>query len=166
MSTMTRTTRLLLTLLLCAGPCASLLAQDRPPPGPPGPPPMDGHGPHGPGPRNETPMPEWDKLTQQQRQVLIDALRERWNDVPEERPRMYRHASRWLDMTPEQRKQAKAGMDRFRNMSPDQRREAKALFDRMRALNPQQRNELQQRWQKMSPAERSAWLRDPPPTDD
>lgn len=63
-------------------------------------------------------MPEWDQLTKQQRQVMIDALRERWDDVPEERPRMYRHARRWLDMTPEQRKQAKAGMDRFRNMSP------------------------------------------------
>lgn len=164
MSTMTRTTRLLLTLLLCAGPCALALAQDRPP-GPPGPP-MDGPGPRGQGPRDETPMPEWDRLTQQQRQVLIDALRERWNDVPEERPRMYRHARRWLDMTPEQRKQAKAGMDRFRNMSPEQRREAKALFDRMRTLNPQQRDALQQRWQKMSPAERSTWLREHPPTDD
>lgn len=98
---MTRTTRLLLTLLLCAGPCASLLAQ-APPPGPPGPPPSsDGPGPRGPGPREaETPMPEWEKLTQQQRQVLIDALRERWNEAPEERPRMYRHARRWLDMTP------------------------------------------------------------------
>ncbi|MCD0246034.1 DUF3106 domain-containing protein [Xanthomonas melonis] len=162
---MTRTTRLLLTLLLCAGPCAPLLAQDRPA-GPPGPPPLDGPGPRGPGPRNETPMPEWDRLTPQQRQVLIDALRERWNDVPEERPRMYRHASRWLDMTPEQRKQAKAGMDRFRNMSPEQRREARALFQRMRTLNPEQRNALQQRWQKMSPAERSTWLREHPPTDD
>ncbi|CAD0349403.1 DUF3106 domain-containing protein [Xanthomonas hortorum] len=164
---MTRTTRLLLTLLLCAGPCASLLAQ-APPPGPPGPPPSsDGPGPRGPGPREaETPMPEWEKLTQQQRQVLINALRERWNEVPEERPRMYRHARRWLDMTPEQRKQAKAGMDRFRNMSPEQRREAKALFERMRTLNQQERNALQQRWQKMSPAERSAWLREHPPVDD
>ncbi|MFA0922070.1 DUF3106 domain-containing protein [Xanthomonas fragariae] len=157
---MTRITRLLLTLLLCAGPCASLLAQVHPP-GPPGPPPSDG-----PVPRNETPMPEWDRLTQQQRQVLIDALRERWNDVPEERPRMYRHASRWLDMTPDQRMQAEAGMDRFRNMRPDQRREAKALFEHMRTLNQQQRNELQHRWQKMTPAERSIWLHEHPPVDD
>ncbi len=162
MSTMTRTTRLLLTLLLCASPCAALWGQDRPPGPPPGPPPHDGPGPRG----AETPMPEWDTLSAQQRQVLIDALRERWNDAPDERPRMFRHARRWLDMTPEQRKQAKAGMDRFRNMSPEQRREAKALFERMRTLSPQQRNELQQRWQKMSPAERSAWLRAHPPVDD
>lgn len=162
MSTMTRTTRLLLTLLLCAGPCAPLLALDHPP----GPKPLEGPGPHDPGPRNQTPMPDWDRLSPPQRQVLIDALRERWNDAPEERPRMYRHARRWLDMTPEQRKQAKAGMDRFRNMSPEQRREARALFDRMRTLTPQQRNALQQRWQTMSPAERSTWLRAHPPTED
>ena len=70
---MTRTTRLLLTLLLCASPCAALWAQDRPPGPPPGPPPHDGPGPRG----AETPMPEWDTLSAQQRQVLIDALRER-----------------------------------------------------------------------------------------
>lgn len=83
---MTHTTRLLLTLLLCAGPCASTLAQDGPPGPPPPGPPMDAPGPRGQGPRDETPMPEWDQLTKQQRQVMIDALRERWNDVPEERP--------------------------------------------------------------------------------
>ncbi len=165
MSTMTHTTRLLLTLLLCAGPCALTLAQDRPT-GPPPSPPIDGPGPRAQDPRDETPMPEWNQLTQQQRQIMIDALRERWNDVPEERPKMYRHARRWLDMTPEQRKQAKAGMDRFRNMTPEQRGEARALFDRMRTLNPQQRNELQQRWQKMSPDERSSWLREHPPVED
>lgn len=162
MNTMTRTTRLLLTLLLCAAPCAVLSAQNHPP----GPQPQEGRGPGSAGSRDDSPMPAWDQLTQPQRQVLIDALRERWNGAPEERPRMYRHARRWLDMTPEQRAQAKAGMDRFRNMSPEQRREAKALFERMRTLNQQQRNALQQRWQKMTPAERSAWLRDNPPVDD
>ena len=55
-------------------------------------------------------LPEWDKLTPQQREALIAPVRERWNSDVEQRPRMLEHAQRWNSMTPEQRKQAQSSL--------------------------------------------------------
>ena len=54
-----------------------------------------------------TTLPDWDKLTPQQREALIAPVRERWNGEPEERPRMLERAQRWKSMTPEQRGRAR-----------------------------------------------------------
>ena len=43
-------------------------------------------------------LPEWDKLTPQQREALIAPVRERWNSDVEQRPRMLEHAQRWLSL--------------------------------------------------------------------
>ena len=103
-------------------------------------------------------LPDWDKLTPQQREVLIAPVRERWNSDPEQRPRMLEHAQRWKDMTPEQRKQARKGMRRFEGMNPRQREEARALFERMKALPPEQREKLREEWRAMTPEQRRAWV--------
>ena len=103
-------------------------------------------------------LPEWDKLTVQQREALIAPVRERWNREPDERARMLERAQRWKDMTPEQRGRAHKGMRRFEHMNPQQREEARALFQRMSMLPPEQRKQLREEWRKMTPEQRRAWV--------
>lgn len=113
-----------------------------------------------------TPMPEWDKLTPQQRDTLIAPIRDRWNNAPEHRQRMYDRSHDWETMTPEQRQQARRGMNRFENMSPGQRRDAQALFGKMRHMDKAQRDQLNAQWQAMTPEQRKQWVdANPPPRD-
>jgi len=109
------------------------------------------------------PLPEWDKLTSQQREALIAPVRERWNADPTERPRMLEHARRWQAMTPEQRQQARKGMRRFEGMKPHQREEARALFERMKSLSPEQRKQLRDEWRAMTAEQRKAWVQNNTP---
>lgn len=110
-------------------------------------------------------LPEWDKLTPQQRETLIAPLRDRWNSDPQSRAHMLAHGQRWQQMTPQQREQARRGMKRFENMSPEQRERARALFSRMRELSPEQREQLRNQWKKMTPEQRRIWLQQNPPKD-
>lgn len=103
-------------------------------------------------------LPEWDQLTQAQREALVSTVRDRWNDAPERRERMLRHAERWQQMTPEERRSAHHGMKRWRDMSPERRERARALYQRMRELPPEERAALRERWKDMSAEERRAWL--------
>lgn len=103
-------------------------------------------------------LPEWEKLTPQQRETLIAPIRDRWNGDPGGRARMFEHGRRWQQMTPEQRAQARRGMKRFEHMNPDQRERAKALFFQMREMSPEQREKLGEEWKRMTPEQRRAWL--------
>lgn len=103
------------------------------------------------------PLPEWDKLTTQQREALIAPIRERWNNDVEQRTRMLERAQRWNSMTPDQRRQAHKGMRRFEGMSPQQREEARVLYVHMVKLSPDERKQLREEWKKMSPEQRHAW---------
>lgn len=104
-------------------------------------------------------LPEWDKLTPQQRETLIAPVRERWNNDVEQRGRMLEHAQRWNTMTPDQRRQAHKGMRRFEGMNPQQREEARVLYVHMVKLSPEERKQLREEWKKMSPEQRHAWTR-------
>ena len=110
-------------------------------------------------------LPEWDKLTPQQREALVAPVRERWNADPGERARMLEHAQRWKSMTPEQRKQARKGMRRFEDMNPRQREEARVLFLRMKELPPEQRRKLREDWKSMTPEQRHTWIQKNAPKD-
>ena len=110
-------------------------------------------------------LPDWDKLTPQQREALVAPVRERWNADPSERVRMLEHAQRWKSMTPEQRKQARKGMRRFEGMNPRQREEARVLFSRMKELPPEQRRKLREDWKNMTPEQRQAWMQKNAPKD-
>jgi len=118
-------------------------------------------------------LPEWDQLTPQQREAVLAPFRDRWNNSsPEDRARMFEHASRWKSMTPEQRAQARRGMHRFEHMSPEQREQARALFGKMRNMTREQREDLRKRWGTMTPEQRREWMetnapqRDNPPSND
>ncbi len=80
--------------------------------------------------------PEWNKLTQEQRQALIDPIRSRWNDNPDMRAEMLKRAQHWQRMTPEQREAAHRGMQRWENLTPEQR---KAMHEQWKAMSPEQR---------------------------
>ncbi len=108
-------------------------------------------------------LPEWDQLSGQQREALIATVRDRWNDAPEQRARMLRHAERWQQMSPEERQRAHHGMKRWRDMSPEKREEARALYQRMRTMPEQERRALHERWKEMTPDQRRDWLEQNPP---
>jgi hypothetical protein len=111
-------------------------------------------------------LPDWDRLTPQQREALIAPVRDRWNDAPPpQRERMLQHGQRWQSMTPEQRELARRGRHRFENMSPEQREQARALFAQMRGMTPAQRDALRERWASMSPEQRQEWLKANPVKD-
>jgi hypothetical protein len=109
-----------------------------------------------------TPLPAWDQLSAEQRELLVAPLRERWNAAPDERPRMLERAQRWKSMPTGERERARRGMRRFEDMSPQQREHARAIFSQTRDLPPEQRRAFFQRWEKMSAEERQAWLREHP----
>ncbi|WP_045726855.1 DUF3106 domain-containing protein [Xanthomonas sp. GPE 39] len=104
-------------------------------------------------------LPDWEHLSRQQRELLIAPLRQRWNDAPSQRQRMFEHAQRWQSMTPEQRAHAHEGARRYEAMTPQQREEAQALFAYMRTLPPEQRKTLRERLDAMAPAQRTAWIK-------
>ena len=108
-------------------------------------------------------LPEWDKLTPQQREALIAPVRERWNSEPAERARMLERAQHWKSFSPHERGQARKGMRRFENMTPQQREEARALFERMRQMQPEDRKKLREEWSRMTPEQRRAWVQKNPP---
>lgn len=110
-----------------------------------------------------TTLPEWDKLTPQQREALIAPVRERWNSEPAERARMLERAQHWKSFSPHERGQARKGMRRFENMTPQQREEARALFDRMRQMPPEDRKKLREEWSQMTPEQRRTWVQKNPP---
>ncbi len=103
-------------------------------------------------------LPEWDKLSAQQREALIAPVRERWNNEPRERTRMLERAQRWKNMDPRQREQARKGMRRFEGMTPQQRQEARALFERMKTLPPEERKQLREQWRGMTREQRREWV--------
>lgn len=112
------------------------------------------------------PLPAWEQLTPQQRELLLAPVRDRWNrSEPDERVRMLDHANRWQSMTPEQRDRARHGMKRWRGMPPERRVEARALFEHMRTLPEDERKAMVERWKQMTPEQRKAWVDAHPPKE-
>ena len=112
-----------------------------------------------------TQYPEWDQLSQAQRDAIIAPLRERWNANPGERAKMVERANRWQAMPRDQRDRAGHGMKRWEHMSPEQRVEARALFQAMRGLEKEQRKAFLAEWRQKTPQQRADWLKaHPAPT--
>ena len=103
--------------------------------------------------------PEWDQLTQAQRDALVAPLRERWNRNPDERARMAERAQRWQSMPRDQRERAGHGMQRWKHISPEQRGEARALFHAMRGLDKEQRKAFMAQWRQKTPQQKADWLK-------
>lgn len=108
-------------------------------------------------------LPEWDRLTPQQRETLLAPVRERWNGKPEERAKMLERAQRWGQMTPEERARADRGKKRWHTMDPEQQRQMRTFYERTRDLTPEQRRKLREELKAMTPAQRHEWFESPPP---
>jgi hypothetical protein len=106
-----------------------------------------------------TQYPEWDQLTQAQRDAIVAPLRERWNSNPAERARMLERAQRWKAMPRDQRDRARHGMQRWEHMSPEQRDEARALFHAMRGMDKEQRKVFLAQWRQKSAQQKAEWLK-------
>jgi hypothetical protein len=106
----------------------------------------------------DPPLPEWERLSEAQRALLVAPIRERWNAEPEARARMLRHAQRWQQLTPQQRRHAHRGMKRWSHLSPEQQDRARAIFARIRDLPEGERRQWRERWRQMTPEQRKAWL--------
>lgn len=89
-----------------------------------------------PAPAPTSSYPEWNKLTPEQRQTLMEPIRSRWNDNPDMREEMFKRAQHWQRMTPEQREAAHRGMRRWESLTPEQR---KAMHEQWKAMSPEQR---------------------------
>lgn len=108
-------------------------------------------------------LPSWDQLSQAQREQLIAPMRDRWNNSPDERQRMFERARRWQQMTPDERKEARQGMKRWESMDPEERVQMRALFAQMRGLDDNARRALKEKWRTMTPEQRRAWVQANPP---
>ncbi|RZA17798.1 MAG: DUF3106 domain-containing protein [Lysobacteraceae bacterium] len=106
--------------------------------------------------------PEWDRLSEAQRAILIEPLRDRWNTKPAERARMLEHAERWRNMPAEKRDRARHGMQRWERMAPEKRAEARALFHAMRGMEAAQRKDFLAQWRQKTPQQRAEWLKEHP----
>lgn len=109
-------------------------------------------------PATDAPMPEWDQLTSAQRNDLIAPLRDRWNNSPEERTRMYTRAMRWKAMPVDARERAHDGMQRWEKMSPEKRQQAQALFHSMRQMDAGERKSFLAKWHAMNSQQRNEWI--------
>ena len=103
-------------------------------------------------------LPEWDRLSQSQRDALVAPLRERWNREPGERPRMLARAERWHAMPAGQREHAHHGMHRWEGMPPEKRVQARALFHAMRGMDEVQRKAFLAQWRQMTAQQRADWV--------
>ncbi len=128
------------------------------------------------------PPGNWEQLDAEQRELLLQPVRDRWNlSDAQQRQRMLDHARRWRDMPPEERAKARVGVKRFDNLSPEQqaqmrvlfaktrdmskqeRRETFALYHAMRDMDATQRQALRDQWAKMTPEQRETWMREHAP---
>ncbi len=112
------------------------------------------------------PLPAWDQLSNEQRELLLAPVRERWNrSDADKRAHMLEHARRWHSMSPEQREHARHGMKRWRDLPPEKRHQARALFEHTRAMPEADRKAMIQRWKAMTPEQRKAWVDAHPPRE-
>ena len=112
-----------------------------------------------------TALPDWDRLTPAQQAALVAPLRQRWDDNPAERAKMLERAERWRTMTPEQRRRARHGVERWKKMDAGKREEMRALHGALRDLPEGERDALRERWKKMTPEQRRAWVEAHPAPD-
>lgn len=104
------------------------------------------------------PLPAWNQLSDEQRELLIAPTRERWNADPARREQLLERARHWQQLGPEQRKHAHRGMKRWEHMSPEQRTHARALYRVMGPLDPAAREAFKVKWRAMTPKQKDAWL--------
>ena len=116
-----------------------------------------------PGSNTQPSLPQWDQLTDKQRELLIAPVKERWNNHPEARSRMYKHAQQWQQLPPEERRKARRGMKHWDDMSPEKREQMRRLFQATQHLPAEEKEKLRKQWHAMTPAEREKWLNEHTP---
>ncbi len=118
----------------------------------------------------------WEALTAGQQQML-ERFRGQWATLPPERQsRLAAGAARlgdadpaerddagrrfrqWQQLTPEQRGAMREQLKEFRRMDPEEQAKVRRNFRRFRQMSPEERRHMQQRWEKLTPAQRQELL--------
>jgi len=109
-------------------------------------------------------LPDWNGLTQEQRDQLTATIRDRWdNAAPAARARMLIRAEHWQKMPPRQRERISSVIDRWQGLSLGDHREFRALFHALTRMPDAERGDFVRHWAQMSAEERQAWLEANPP---
>jgi len=106
----------------------------------------------------QTPLPEWEQLSAEQREHLIAPLRDRWNSAPpEQRARMLSRAEHWQQMEPDQRQRISGAIGHLQELPPIRHHELRALFHYLRTLPESERAGFMLHWHNMPPEQRREW---------
>jgi len=106
----------------------------------------------------QSPLPDWEQLTPEQRQHLTAPTRDRWNGAtPEQRARMLSRAERWQQMEPQQRERISGAIDRWQHLPPLRHHELRTLFHHLGTLPEAERAGFMLRWHAMTPEQRREW---------
>jgi len=101
---------------------------------------------------------QWSTLAPRQQQRLRDVAA-RWQAAPPlRRALIERRIARWAALSPAQRGDLAARYEAFSRLPPEQQQDLREAFRRFRALPPEQRAALRERYDAMSPEERSAFV--------
>jgi len=106
----------------------------------------------------QSPLPEWEALSAEQREHLIAPLRDRWNSAsPEQRTRMLARAERWQQMEPGQRQRISGAIGHLQELPPIRHHELRALFHYLHTLPQSEHAGFMLHWHNMSPEQRREW---------
>jgi len=106
----------------------------------------------------QTPLPDWEQLSAEQREQLITPLRDRWNSAtPEQRTRMHARAERWQQMGAEERARISGTIGRWQDLPPGHHHEVRAVFHHLRTLDESGRAAFLAHWKTMTAEQRQAW---------
>jgi len=106
----------------------------------------------------QSPLPDWEQLSTEQREQLTAPTRDRWNSAtPEQRTRMLARAEHWQQMEAYQRERISEAIDRWQNLPPLRHHELRALFYHLSTLPKAERSGFMLRWHAMTPEQRREW---------
>jgi hypothetical protein len=92
-----------------------------------------------------------------QNQTELVGVKDKWDSMPPARQdELLRRAENWRNMPPEKQAEIRERWQRWQQLPPEKRQELKQRFEKFRELPPEQRKALREKWQALSPEERTA----------
>lgn len=103
-------------------------------------------------------VPAWSELDARQ-QTDLARFAGHWDQMPaSRRVQILERYERWKSMPDERREALRGGVQNFQEMSPEQRQKMRRSLQFIKTLPPPQQRALRERWQRMTPQQRRAWL--------
>ncbi|MEP6511812.1 MAG: DUF3106 domain-containing protein, partial [Dokdonella sp.] len=101
---------------------------------------------------------QWAQFSDREQQHFR-RLAARWQGLPQaRRDAVEQRLRHWATMTPQQRAALGSHYEKFRELPAGQQQQLRDTYHRFGSLPPEQRQALRERFEKMTPAERSAFI--------